>query len=69
MQTYDDLDILALQWLALCFVAFWLIAWIGSRHETRKRRQVLPPPHPFSIRDRTRHDRYYRITPTDRTVK
>lgn len=69
MQTFDDLDIFALQWLALCFVCFWLVAVIASRYEARKARRVLPSPHPFSIRDRTRHDRYYRITPTDRTVK
>ena len=69
MQTFDDLDIFALQWLALTMASLWLVLWIGSKFESKKRARLLPPPHPFSIRDRTRHARYYRITPTDRTVK
>jgi len=43
---YDDLDILALQWLFI-MGAFVLGALLGSRN-----RRALPPPDPKSLRSR-----------------
>lgn len=68
MQTYDDLDLFAMQWLLLMVVLMTIVGWIGSRLDARKARKVLPNPTRLAVRDNGL-DRYYRITPTDRTVK
>lgn len=55
--TYDDMDLLALSWLAMMFAFFIVLGIIVSHVE--RRRKGLPPPQPMATR---RHARWYRIT-------
>ena len=57
MQTYDDLDILALMWLGMFFAAMVVLTIVGTYFE--RRAKGLPSPQPMATR---RHARWYRIT-------
>lgn len=57
MQTYDDLDILALMWLGMFIVAMVAITIVGTYFE--RRAKGLPNPQPMATR---RHARWYRVT-------
>jgi hypothetical protein len=57
MQTYDDLDILAMAWAAMCLAFIIVLAIIGSHFE--RLGKGLPKPQPMATR---KHARWYRIT-------
>ena len=58
MQTFDDLDILMMAWLALMF-AFLIVIAIIAHVVERSRYQVLPNPQRRAVCD---HCRWYRVT-------
>lgn len=58
MQTFDDLDVLAMAWLAMMFAIVIVIALVSSLL-TPRRREVLPKPQPRAV---VGHTRWYRVT-------
>ena len=57
MQTYDDLDVLAMMWLGMFLVGLVVLGIIAGHFENRNK--GLPPPQPMATR---KHARWYRIT-------
>ena len=58
MQTYDDLDILALAWMAMFLAIIIVMAIIASYFESLGKK-VLPPPQRMATRN---HKRWYCVT-------
>jgi hypothetical protein len=57
MQTYDDLDILAMLWLVMMAVFFVVVAIIAGYFDRLNKK--LPNPQPMAT---CKHARWYRIT-------